>query len=100
MDDRGTVTRDPILNRLRKPSNLTLSLLHRGGRRCEPYSAYRKAPEMGSFVYMARRNQAMLYEVTDTERSERSEVKLLIPPYSLMVFLPPLYNQLSNEQGK
>jgi len=42
----------------------------------------------------------MLYEVTDTERSERSEVKLLIPPYSLMVFLPPLYNQLSNEQGK
>jgi len=25
---------------------------------------------------------------------------LLIPPCSLLVFSPPLYNQLSNEQGK
>ena len=27
-------------------------------------------------------------------------IQLLIPPCSLMVFLPPLNNQLSNEQGK
>jgi hypothetical protein len=26
-------------------------------------------------------------------------IQLLIPPCSLLVFLPPLYNQLSNEQG-
>ena len=41
--------------------------------------------------------QAVPYGVVDTERSE---VQLLIPPpCSLMDFLPPLYNQLSNEQG-
>jgi hypothetical protein len=39
----------------------------------------------------------MPFGVIDTKQSE---VQLLIPPlYSLMVFLPPLYNQLSNEQG-
>jgi hypothetical protein len=47
---------------------------------------------MGSFVL----RMTALYRVIDTERSD---VQLLIPPYSLMVFLPPLYNQYSNEQG-
>jgi hypothetical protein len=28
------------------------------------------------------------------------DIQLLISPRSLMVFLPPLYNQLSNEHGK
>ena len=41
--------------------------------------------------------QAVPYMVVDTERSERSEVHLLIPPCSPLVFLPPLYNQPSNE---
>jgi hypothetical protein len=31
--------------------------------------------------------------------TERSEAQLLIPPCSLMIFIPPRYNQLSNEQG-
>ncbi len=38
--------------------------------------------------------QVVPYKVIDTERSE---VQLLIPPCSLLVFSPPLYNQLSNE---
>jgi hypothetical protein len=41
--------------------------------------------------------QAVPYRVIDT-RGKYSIV--FVPPCSLMVFLPPLHNQLSNEQGE
>jgi hypothetical protein len=41
-------------------------------------------------------NQAVFYRVIDTWGTYSI---VGIPPCSLLVFSPPLYNQLSNEQG-